>query len=291
MSTEPNSGIGTTLVKIPDPSTFNLKIHDFHCHIHKELGDNQTQFGISSMCIMPAWKTLETYDFKNNPPNDFTNGDAYAEKLNRISGDFNGWQGDIYKFLPVDFAKTPAEFDEYIERNEIAGIKLHPLQGFDITRETLDPYIKSAIERDLILYVHTDWVPSTEWKQVKNRMPETFSKIAGMYPEIPIIMGHSGFNDSYVNIWKILKKYPNVYAETSFAPTPQELEKVIYKVDPKRVVFGSSYPLSGTAGEVMKVLKMHRVSEAQKLAVFYDNAIRLLGDKPYIRAGESRGQE
>lgn len=275
---------GHNIVKIPNPANFDFKIHDFHCHMHEDLGKNQDKYGVKSMCIMPSWKTLKTVDFMKNPPNNFTEADGYQEKVQNIenSSIMKGWTGKIYKFLPVDFSKSPEEFTEYVQKDKIAGIKLHPLQNFKIDKETLDPFINLAIEKDLMLYIHTDWIPSTEWKQVKNRMPETFNKIAEMYPEITIIMGHAGFNDSYVNIWKIIKKFPNVVAETSFAPTPQELEKVIYKVNPEKLVFGSSFPLSSTAGEILKIMKMHRVTEEQKKAVLYDNAMKLLKNKPYI---------
>jgi predicted TIM-barrel fold metal-dependent hydrolase len=116
-------------------------------------------------------------------------------------------------------------------------------------------------------------------------MPETFIKIARMYPDVIFIMGHSGFNDSYVSVWKWVKKYPNIIAETSFAPSPSELEKIVQKADETRIIFGSSFPLSTTASEIMKIVKMTRLSKEQKQAIFYDNAIKILDGKPYWEVG------
>jgi predicted TIM-barrel fold metal-dependent hydrolase len=273
------------IIKIPDVSELGYSIHDFHCQMDPTFSEDRTKFGIKSVCIMPTWRNLQTFDFHADIPNDFKNPIDYIKKLKDLKQSITGWKGKIYMFLPVDFSKNQSEFSELLKNNRVAGIKLDPLQNFKIDHETLDPYIIPAKERNLIVYVHTDWVPSTEWKKVKNLMPETFIKIVKMYPDVTFIMGHSGFNDSYVSVWKWVKKYPNIIAETSFAPSPAEVEKIMLKADDSRVVFGSSFPLSPTSMEIMKIVKMTRLSKDQIKAVLYDNAMALLKDKPYLEVG------
>jgi hypothetical protein len=269
------------IVKIPDVEMLNIPIHDFHCHLDPSFAENRKRFGIQSVCIMPTWRNLQTFDFRADIPNDFTQPKLYYQNLAHFKQTLTGWKGRIYTFLPVDFHLPSADFIKFLELYHAAGVKLDPLQNFTINHETLDPYLLPVQERGLIVYVHTDWVPSTEWQQVKNLMPITFIKIVQMYPQITFIMGHSGFDDSYVSVWKWVKKYPNIIAETSFAPNPSEVEKILLKADDTRVVFGSSFPLSPTASEIMKVVKMTRLTEQQRRAVFYDNAMCILDGKPF----------
>lgn len=271
-----------TIVKIPELERLGFQIHDFHCHIDPEFSEDRNRFEIKSVCIMPTWRNTQDFDFRADIPNDFKNPNEYIKKIIEFRQNLKGWKGRIYTFLPVDFTRSRNEFTELLKEIKAAGIKLDPLQNFKINHKTLDPYLIPAKELDLIVYIHTDWVPSTEWKQVKNLMPETFIKIVKMYPEITFIMGHSGFNDSYVSVWKWVKKYPNIIAETSFAPSPSELEKIVLKADDRRVVFGSSFPLSPTASEIMKIVKMSRLTKEQKQRVFYDNAVNILKGKPFV---------
>lgn len=269
------------IVKIPNMESLGVPIHDFHCHLDQDFVKDRNLFGIQSVCIMPTWRNIEMFDFRAEMPNDFTHPNHYYEQLDHIDSFFRGWKGRVYTFLPVDFRLSLSNFHNFLDKYRAAGIKLDPLQNFPISHEVLDPFLIPAQERNLIVYIHTDWVPSTEWQQVKNLMSETFIKIVKMYPRLTFIMGHSGFNDSYVSVWKWVKKYPNVIAETSFAPTPSELEKIVLKADPTRLVFGSSFPLSPTASEIMKIVKMTRLTDKQRRAILYENALKILANQPY----------
>ncbi|MHA1341826.1 MAG: amidohydrolase family protein [Promethearchaeota archaeon] len=284
------------IVRIPNVEKLGYKVIDFHCHfqgnkesIEKHIR-NLIKFNIKSICLMPSFRTLNTIDISPTIQNDFNNSNQYFKlirklKKNEFEIDFNSlkWNGKIFIFLPILFEKNIKEFEQLIQELNPAGLKLHPLQGFDINKKTLDPWMMLAKKYNLIVYIHTDWVPSTEWKKTKNLMAETFCKIVKLYPQNVIVMGHAGSNDSYLNIWKYVKKYKNIIVETSLSPTPQELEKVIYKADPNRIVFGSDFPFSKIEGEIIKIHKMKRVNLEQKEAVFYENAKNILKNRPYIK--------
>ena len=285
------------IIKIQDIRDLQLNIHDFHVHMDENIETNLLEYNVKSICIMPTWKTLETINFSKNNVNDFTNPTTYLKNLENIEKTFHEWKGKIYKFIPVDFSKTQNEFSDIIEKIKPAGIKLHPLQNFKIDKQTLDQYFAIAQEKKLIVYIHTDWIPSTEWRKMKGTIKKTFEKIVKLYPNIKFIMGHAGNNDSYLLIWKLFKKYPNIYAETSLSPTPQELEKIIYKIDKTEkidttddtdsivkgcVLFGSNFPFSSTSVEITKILKMKRVTESDKKAVLYNNALELLKNSQFV---------
>jgi len=282
--------INENIIKILNPESFQYKIIDFHSHFNgnpKIHLNYLIKFNIKAICIMPSFKILEFVDFGKFYYNDFNKPEDYLERLKKLKAIFHennsiGWKGNIFIFLPIIFNKKVTEFEELIINFKPAGLKLHPLQNFKIDKKILDPWFNLAKKYDLIVYIHTDWVPSTEWKKNKNLMAETFGKIAELYPNVKIIMGHAGSNDSYLNVWKYVKKYKNVFVETSLSPTPQELEKVVYKADETRLLFGSDYPFSKIEGEIMKIYKMRRISQEQKEAIFYDNALKLLKSQPYI---------
>ena len=259
-------------------------LFDFHRHMGGEIVDDLKRFGIEGMCLMPSWKTPDMIDFSAPAENDFTDTESYLQDLEDIGSELKkgGWMGKIYRFVPLDFSRDPENLSSVIQRTRAAGVKIHPLQNFPITRDFLEPYMKVLEEHDAILYVHTDWVPSTEWKKTKNLMKETFGNIAGWFTGIPIILGHAGNNDSYVNIWKWVKKYPHVYVETSLSPAPQEIEKIKRHGGVDRILFGSNHPYSSTAVELQKILKMNYFNEEEKAQVLRENAVALLEGRPHI---------
>jgi len=278
-------------VKIPSLMDFKFQIHDFHMHLDDKgeaLNNYLAKFKIQSICLMPSWKIKSVTDFQSKLPNDFTIN--FIEKVEKGITNLHktDWSGKIYIFAPIVMAATFSSLNESylstltnLKRIRIAGVKFHPLQQFPITREFLDPIMKIIKREHLAVYIHTDWIPSTEFGKVKGLMPETFNKIVGWYPDVNFIMGHSGNNDSYLSIWKVVKKYPNVIAETSMAPAPQELEKIIKHCGVRRVVFGSNFPFSSPQVEILKILRLYKISDEEKQQIFYHNAIEFLRDLPH----------
>ncbi|MHA1821775.1 MAG: amidohydrolase family protein [Promethearchaeota archaeon] len=288
-------------VSITPPEVFVKQygsVFDFHAHLEPNLPidsfmKERNKFSIEGICIMPSWKKLGQFNFAEKYPNDFLEPDNYLKNLDMMIKELEqteggtGWRGDIYKFIPIDFKKDAGHLEEIIENVNPAGVKIHPLQDFPIDRRFLEPYFKVVQEHDLLLYIHTDWVPTTEWHKVKNLLPETFERIAKWFPDFTIIMGHAGNNDSYVNVWKILKKYKNVVIETSLSPAPQEIEKVKKHIKDgyKRILFGSNFPFSSTGVELTKIFKMNYFTHEEKEAILRVNAKNLLKDRAYIKIG------
>jgi len=275
-----------TLVQIPDPENVVGPVHDFHRHVERVSVKDMASYRIASACILPSWKTLEAPSFSRPGFNDFTNPSRYSEHLKQLGTDFNGWRGKLYTFLPVDFTRGAEALEEAIRLHHPAGIKLHPLQRFPLDKAILDPYFKVIADNGLLVHVHTDWPSSTEYGKFKPVLGKTFGRLASWYLGTTFIMGHAGNNDSYLNIWKVVKRCPNCVVETSMAPTPSELDRVIARLGAGRIVFGSNFPYCNTGVEIMRIAMLRRASAEQKRQILSGNAAALLSNRPSMVIGE-----
>jgi predicted TIM-barrel fold metal-dependent hydrolase len=162
---------------------------------------------------------------------------------------------------------------------DISGIKIHPQQKFKLQKEFLKPYfnlISELFGTDFPIYIHMDW-PLREKEGFAPRVKKnTFNKFPSYFPDFTFIMGHAGGSGDYLKIWKTCKKYPNIYIETSMAPTTSTLEEVIWKIGPERLLFGSNYPFCGTDVELMRIQALHNVTDNQKKLILAKNWKKVL---------------
>jgi predicted TIM-barrel fold metal-dependent hydrolase len=244
-----------------------FKIIDFHRHI-SDLGDfdnNLRDFNIGKFCLMPT--TLE---------NDFENISIYIEKVKPCS---EKYRDQAIVFGALDFTKD-YEFNKTLLEKEkrsvnLKGIKLHPVQGFELSKKFLKPYfniISDILGYSLPIYIHTDWPLTEDRGYAPEKIKDTFDKIVASFPEFKFIMGHAGGSGAYLNVWKSCKKYSNVYLETSMAPVTSPLEEVIWKIGPERLLFGSNYPYCATSIELVKLQSLYKVSDNDIRMILESNA-------------------
>jgi predicted TIM-barrel fold metal-dependent hydrolase len=203
---------------------------------------------------------------------------SHAEYLGDLRSLSQPW---VVRTIPIDFGRgvvgLEADFSDYSP----AGLKIHPLQGFPLDETTLRPFFEFARGHHLWIYCHTDWLPSTEYKQAGPILAATFGKLARWFPDNVLIMGHCGNNDSYINVWQHFKRNPRVYGETSMAPTTAELEKVITKVGAERLLFGTNAPHCAPRVEIQKILSLYQISDEVKKMILHDNAEALLAGEAW----------
>jgi len=201
--------------------------------------------------------------------------EQFGKYKERIQNEYHN-KIQLNLFIPIIFNHSPADFERAINQYHPQGVKIHPLQNFSISKAQLEPYLEIVQKNKIPLYIHTDWVPSAEFGKYRINLNETFGKITDMYPGITFIMGHAGNSDSWVNIWKLLQKRPNVYVETSMAPSPGELEKIVQKIGPNRILFGSNFPFCEPNVELMKIIMLNHVSDEEKNQIVYNNALKIM---------------
>ncbi|MHA1763162.1 MAG: amidohydrolase family protein, partial [Promethearchaeota archaeon] len=208
--------------------------------------------------------------------NDFNNINEFIEKIKPLK-EKHGTRAITFGCL--DFSKNAEKNMELLEKQKssikIQGIKIHPEQGFKINKNFLKPYFKSILDvlgQDTPIYIHTDW-PLLEEKDFRpNGLKDTFNKIVSFFPEFKFIMGHAGGSADYLNIRKSCEKYPNVFVETSMAPTTSPLEEIIWKIGPERLLFGTNYPYCLPSSEIVKILSLYQVSDAERKLILNSNA-------------------
>jgi predicted TIM-barrel fold metal-dependent hydrolase len=100
-------------------------------------------------------------------------------------------------------------------------------------------------------------------------------KLAELFPELIIIVGHAGFAMEYaVELGLTLKKYQNVYFETSCS-IPYGILVLIKMIGHSRILFGSDAPITNPIQiEIDKILSLP-ITDKQKQDIFYNNAKQL----------------
>ncbi len=242
------------------------KIFDYHRHISTLNGfeDNLKKFNIGRFCLMP---TMIENDFQNIP--------SFIEKVKPYHIKY---KEQAVIFGALNFSKD-IEYNLNLLKQQqqelaIKGIKIHPEQGFKLEKQLLTPYFNAITEvlgRNIPVYIHMDWPLIEEKGYAPFSNKETFDKVASFFPDFKFIMGHAGGSGQYRNVWKTCKKFPNVFIETSMGPSTSPLEEVVQKIGPERVLFGSNYPHCGTSVELVKILCLHDVSDADKKTILESN--------------------
>ncbi len=243
----------------------NYKIFDFHRHVSnlEEFDRNLNRFNISKFCLMPS---MIEKDFN-----------AISKYIEKVQPYVKKYRENALIFGLIDFSKDSNQnidlLTEQKQKLNIKGIKIHPEQGFEINKISLELYFKAISEvlGDVPIYIHMDWPLIEENGYAPRGKKSTFNKIVTFFPDHNFIMGHAGGSGDYLKIWRTCKKYPNVYIETSMAPTTSTLSEVVWKVGADRILFGSNYPYCGSSIEVIKIFSMYKVSEDDKRAIFESN--------------------
>jgi predicted TIM-barrel fold metal-dependent hydrolase len=156
-------------------------------------------------------------------------------------------------------------FPFFWERNPISpkipasarGVKLHPyIEDYVLDVRNIHPVLEIARERNLPLLIHTD-----------DRRPSVsrgrlFAAIAAEYPDITLIMAHSGSYapgkiDSPGSSWvrdslvkelvseaiEVASEYPNVYLEVSILASRTKAQLIAKEAPLERVLIGTDFPI------------------------------------------------
>lgn len=242
------------------------KIFDYHRHVStlNDFEDNLKEFNIGKFCLMPTM--IE---------NDFQNIHSFIEKVKPYHVKY---EEQAVIFGALNFSKDAEEngtlLKQQLQELAIKGIKIHPEQGFKLEKNLLKPFfnvITEVLGHNIPMYVHMDWplIEAKNFAPYSNK--ETFDKLASFFPDFKFIMGHAGGSGQYQDVWKTCKKLPNVYIETSMGPSTSPIEEVVQKIGPERVLFGSNYPYCSTSVELVKILCLHDVLDAEKKIILKSN--------------------
>ena len=174
-------------------------------------------------------------------------------------------------------ANNPAqEFIKYLEQGA-KGLKLYPSYNHFYPHEKrMYPVYAVAQEQKLPVLIHTG---SSIFKgsKIKYADPLHLDEVASDFPELSLIMAHSGRGLWYEKAFFISRLHPNLYLEISGLPPKNlldyfpDMEKNIDKF-----IYGSDWPGIKTISSNIKAIQRLPLAEESIRKILHDNAARLL---------------
>ena len=166
----------------------------------------------------------------------------------------------------------------YVENCGIKGLKLHPSYQFFYPNEArLYPLYAKAQELGIPIIFH---IGSSIFKgtRLKYCDPIYLDDLAVDFPDLKIIMAHSGRGFWYDKCFSLSRLHQNVYMDITGLP-PQNLLSYFPDLEKnsEKVVFGSDWPTLPTGiGKNIEAIKSLPLSERAIEAILCKNAQKIL---------------
>jgi predicted TIM-barrel fold metal-dependent hydrolase len=198
---------------------------------------------------------------------DFRMGNDMAAKAMR------DYPGRFFGYITLN-GSYPEEIPGEIERcysMGMRGFKLHPsLHGYPADGENLKPMWEFANERVLPVLSHT-------WAGDRTCSPSILGKLAEQYPNVPVILGHSGGTlAGYDESIEVAKKRENVFLETCCSSVLYgTIERFVREVSADKILFGSDMPFVNANAQIGKILYA-RISDEDKRKILGLNMARII---------------
>jgi uncharacterized protein len=143
------------------------------------------------------------------------------------------------------------------------GVKFHPwLQGFSPVESFMNPIAEVCAELNVPMIFHDGTPPYTT--------PLQIALLAERYPELTVILGHSGLLDLWPEALVAARRNENVWLCLCGPPTAA-LQKLVDAVPHERIVFGSDI------GFGRDYQARHRIEQVRVLDLAKDSLDAILG--------------
>lgn len=177
---------------------------------------------------------------------------------------------------PFVVSNPAQEFRHFIKQGA-KGLKLYPSYNHFYPNETrVYPLYALAQEEKLPVLIHTG---SSIFKgtKIKYADPIYLDDIASDFPDLTLLMAHSGRGLWYEKAFFLSRLHPNLYLEISGLPPKNllnyfpDMEKNIDKF-----IYGSDWPGVKTIASNIEAIKKLPLAEESIRKVLHDNASRIL---------------
>lgn len=173
-----------------------------------------------------------------------------------------------------DFADMPAELERMLSIG-LCGVKLHPdIQGADIDDPRFFPLYESMQGR-VPLYLHM----GDDRPQYRFSEPRKLLHLLQLFPRLTVGAAHFGGYRAWRDA-EVLAGHPNVWFDTSsalWAMSPDAAARLVRLFGTERLMFGTDYPVKTAGEELERFFAIPGLTEAERRAVLFDNAVRFLG--------------
>jgi len=170
------------------------------------------------------------------------------------------------------------KFEVYVKESGAKGLKLHPSYQFFYPNEPrLYPLYGKAQELGVPVIFH---IGSSIFKgtRLKYCDPIYLDDLAVDFPDLKIVMAHSGRGFWYDQCFSLSRLHKNVYMDVTGLP-PLNLLSYFPDLEKNRekVIFGSDWPtMPGSIGKNVEAIKSLPLSDRAIEAILYRNAHRIL---------------
>ncbi len=170
--------------------------------------------------------------------------------------------------------------EEYVKIGGVKGLKLHPSYQFFYPNEArLYPLYQKAQELriPIVFHIGTSIFKGTRLKYCD---PIYLDDVAVDFPDLKMIMAHSGRGFWYEDCFSLSRLHRNLYMDITGLP-PQNLLRYFPELEKnsEKVVFGSDWPTMPTSIRAnIEAIKDLPLSEKAIEAILYRNAQRILFD-------------
>lgn len=157
------------------------------------------------------------------------------------------------------------------------GVKLYPSYNHFYPNESrMYPIYAFAQEERLPVLVHTG---SSIFKgsKIKFADPIHLDDVASDFPDLPLIMAHSGRGLWYEEAFFLSRIHPSLYLEVSGLP-PRKLLNYFPDMEKNidKFIYGSDWPGVRTISSNIEAIEELSLSEDSKKKLLYGNAARIL---------------
>jgi predicted TIM-barrel fold metal-dependent hydrolase len=177
---------------------------------------------------------------------------------------------------PFLLSNPVKEFRTYIEKGA-KGLKLYPSYNYFYPNESrIYPLYALAQEERLPVLVHTG---SSIFKgsKIKYADPIHLDDVASDFPDLSLILAHSGRGLWYGKAFFLSRLHPNLYLEISGLP-PANLLNYFPDMENNidKFIYGSDWPGIKTISSNIEAIRALPLAEESIRKVLYDNAARVL---------------
>ncbi len=172
---------------------------------------------------------------------------------------------------PWETDRVASELTRAFDDLGLSAIKIHPtLWELPVDDARYEPIWAFASERKALILSHT-------WAGERSCRPSLFRTIAQRYPDVAILLGHSGGSRAgNIEAIEVARACPNIYLETCYSRlTREQFELLVEGAGSDRVVFGTDMPFIDASFTLARVAGAD-LPVAQRKAILGDTAAHLL---------------
>src|SRR3990172_24037 len=204
----------------------------------------------------------------------------FGGQANVIADPESGPRGRLLPFASINpyiINDLGAELERLVNEFGFKGIKLYPPYQYHYPNDArMYPLYAKTQDLGLALLAHTG---SSVFKgaRIKYADPLLLDDVAIDFPEMPILLAHSGRPFWYAQAFWMARRHSNVYLELSGLPG-QKLMEYFPRLEEihQKVVYGSDWPGNPDLKQNVEAIRNLPISDQAKQAILHDNAARVL---------------